>query len=173
MTSNTLKTIVGFLGTLLSKYTPLKLSKDTLEGIYNYHAISSTLTTSGQPSEEQFLLIRDAGYSSVINLAPHNSENSLTNEELLVRQLGLKYTYIPVDFKNPTDEDFEKFVTSIRESESEKTWIHCAANMRVSAFIYKYRLEVLNHDATQAAADLAKIWEPFGVWKQFIKKSNE
>ena len=99
--------------------------------------------------------------------------NPLTNEELLVRQLGLKYTYIPVDFKNPTDEDFEKFVTSIRESESEKTWIHCAANMRVSAFIYKYRLEVLNHDATQAAADLAKIWEPFGVWKQFIKKSNE
>ena len=172
MTSNTLKTIVGFFGTLLSKYTPLKLSKNTLEGIYNYHAISSTLTTSGQPSEEQFLLIRDAGYSSVINLAPHSAENSLTDEALLIKQLGLKYTHIPVDFKNPTDEDFEKFVTSIRESESEKTWIHCAANMRVSAFIYKYRLEVLKYDATQAEADLAKIWEPFGVWKQFIKKGN-
>lgn len=171
MTSNTLKTIVGFLGTLLSKYTPLKLSKDTLEGIYNYHAISSTLTTSGQPSEEQFLLIRDANYSSVINLAPHNSENSLTNEALLVKQLGLKYTHIPVDFKNPTNDDFKKFITSMSESESEKTWIHCAANMRVSAFIYKYRLEVLNHDATQAKADLAKIWEPFGVWKKFIKNN--
>jgi protein tyrosine phosphatase (PTP) superfamily phosphohydrolase (DUF442 family) len=172
MTSNTLKTIVGFLGTLLSKYTPLKLSKNTLESIYNYHAISSTLTTSGQPSEEQFLLIRDAGYSSVINLAPHSAENSLTDEALLIKQLGLKYIHIPVDFKNPTNEDFEKFVTSIRESESEKTWIHCAANMRVSAFIYKYRHEVLNHDATQAEADLAKIWEPFGVWKKFIKKGN-
>jgi protein tyrosine phosphatase (PTP) superfamily phosphohydrolase (DUF442 family) len=172
MTSNTLKTIVGFFGTLLSKYTPLKLSKNTLEGIYNYHAISSILTTSGQPSEEQFLLIRDADYSSVINLAPHNTENSLTDEALLIKQLGLKYTHIPIDFKNPTNEDFEKFVTSMSESESEKTWIHCAANMRVSAFIYKYRLEVLNHDATQAEADLAKIWEPFGVWKQFIKKSN-
>jgi protein tyrosine phosphatase (PTP) superfamily phosphohydrolase (DUF442 family) len=172
MTSNTLTTIVGFFGTLLSKYTPLKLSKDTLEGIYNYHTISSILTTSGQPSEQQFLLIRDADYSSVVNLAPHNTENSLTDEALLVEQLGLKYTHIPVDFKNPTNEDFEKFIILMGESKSEKTWIHCAANMRVSAFIYKYRLEVLNHDAKQAEIDLKKIWEPYGVWKQFIKKAN-
>jgi len=170
MTSNTLKTIIGFFGTLITKYTPLKLSENTLEGIYNYHVITSTVTTSGQPSEEQFELIKEAGYNSVINLAPHSAENSLENEALLIKQLGLKYTHIPVNFKNPTNEDFEKFVTSMNESESEKTWIHCAANMRVSAFIYKYRLEVLNHDATQAEADLAKIWEPFGVWKQFIKK---
>ncbi|MFB1036838.1 MAG: protein tyrosine phosphatase family protein, partial [Sinobacterium sp.] len=112
------------------------------------------------------------GYSSVINLAPHHAENSLTDEALLVEQLGLKYTHIPVDFKNPTNEDFEKFIILMGESKSEKTWIHCAANMRVSAFIYKYRLEVLNHDAKQAEIDLKKIWEPYGVWKQFIKKAN-
>jgi protein tyrosine phosphatase (PTP) superfamily phosphohydrolase (DUF442 family) len=172
MTSNTLKTIVGFLGTLLSKYTSLELSKDTLEGIYNYHVITPTLTTSGQPSEKQFDLIKKSGYNLVINLAPNNAENSLENEALLLKQLGLPYIHIPVDFKNPTNKDFEKFVTSMSESESEKTWVHCAANMRASAFIYKFRLEFLNHDAPQAEADLAKIWEPFGVWKKFIKKNN-
>jgi protein tyrosine phosphatase (PTP) superfamily phosphohydrolase (DUF442 family) len=173
MTSNTLKTIVGFFGTMISKYTPLKLSKNTLKGIYNYQLIDQTLTTSGQPSEEQFLLIRDTGFSTVVNLAPHNTENSLADEALSVKQLDLKYIHIPVDFDNPTNQDFEKFVTTINDLKAEKTWLHCAANMRVSAFVYKYRLEILNYDAEKAQADLMKIWQPYGVWKKFIKKSSE
>ena len=172
MTSNTLMTIFGFLGTLVTKYTPLKLSKNTLEGIYNYHPINGMLTTSGQPTEQQFSLIKDAGYNYIINLAPHNAENSLTDETVLLTQLGLKYTHIPVDFNKPTLNDFEKFVSSIETSAQEKTWVHCAANMRVSAFVFKYRRDVIKDDLEKAAADLAAIWEPYGVWKHFIKKSS-
>jgi len=54
---------------------------------------------------------------------------------------------------------------------SEKTWVHCAANMRVSAFMYKYRCEILNENAVKAKVDLEKIWEPFGAWKNFISKT--
>lgn len=172
MTLNTLTTIFGFLGTLVTKHTPLKLSKNTLEGIYNYHPIDDMITTSGQPSEQQFRLIKDAGYNYVINLAPHNSENSLNDETELLKQLKIKYIHIPVDFKNPTSEDFDKFVKSVSKLTSEKVWIHCAANMRVSAFIYKYQRDVIKDNLSKAKADLAAIWEPYGVWKDFIDESH-
>ncbi|MFT4635833.1 MAG: protein tyrosine phosphatase (PTP) superfamily phosphohydrolase (DUF442 family) [Arenicella sp.] len=165
---NTLKTLAGFMLTMAEKYTPLRLSKHSLEGIYNYHKVNHMIVTSGQPSEEQFLLIREAGYKKVINLAPHNTENSLADEALLLRQLGLKYIHIPVDFKNPTREDFQQFVELINVSSLDETWFHCAANMRVSAFVYKYRCEILNEDRQKAEQDLAKIWTPLGVWKKFI-----
>lgn len=168
---NTLKTIIGFLVTLVEKFTPLKLSKNTIEGIYNYLKVSEGLTTSGQPSEEQFLLIRDAGYKTVINLAPHDVENSLSNQARLLSDLGLSYIHIPVDFKNPTSEDFQKFVESISSSNLDEVWIHCAANMRVSAFVYKYRCEVLDEKPEEALADLSKIWQPYGVWKKFIGRT--
>ena len=70
----TLKTTIGFLASILGKYTPLSFEKNSLKGIYNYLRISENLTTSGQPSENQFALIKDAGYNTVINLAPHNAE---------------------------------------------------------------------------------------------------
>ena len=171
MTLSTFKTVVGFLMTMISKYTPLKFGKNSLDAVYNYHVISERIVTSGQPNEAQFLSIRDAGFQSVINLAPHNAENSLVDGASLLNQIGLKYHHIPVNFKQPKKSDFEKFVTLMNASQQEKVWVHCAANMRVSAFIYKYRCEVLNEDAEIAKADLAQIWEPFGVWKKFISKA--
>ncbi|MBL4826301.1 MAG: protein tyrosine phosphatase family protein [Spongiibacteraceae bacterium] len=168
MTSNTLKTLAGFFVTLINKYTPLDLSNNTLEGIYNYHLINKKIATSGQPTEKQFTLIRDAGYQKVINLLPNDIENALSNEAALIQGLGLQYDYIPVDFKNPSNEDFEKFVNSIKNASTDKVWIHCAANMRVSAFLYKYRRDILKDDITQAKIDLDKIWKPFGVWKKFL-----
>ena len=166
---NTIKTIIGFLISLLRKYTPLKLSKDTLEGIYNFLPISDTITTSGQPTETQFRVIKNAGFQSVINLAPHDAENSLANESSLLNELGLKYIHIPVDFKKPTDKDFKEFVQSMEHSSTEKTWVHCAANMRVSAFMFRYRVDILREDKAKARSDLEKIWKPIGVWGRFIK----
>ncbi|MDC0948693.1 phosphatase, partial [Gammaproteobacteria bacterium] len=47
---------------MITKHTPFDLSRNTLEGIYNYLIISETIATSGQPTEEQFSLIKDEGY---------------------------------------------------------------------------------------------------------------
>jgi protein tyrosine phosphatase (PTP) superfamily phosphohydrolase (DUF442 family) len=143
-----------------------------LESIYNYHKVNETISTSGQPTKEQLLVIREAGFKVIINLAPHGAENSLSDEALLVQELGLKYIHIPVNFKNPTSENFQEFVDSMRASNIAETWVHCAANMRVSAFVYKYRCEVLNDDRQKAREDLAQIWAPIGVWKQFISKTQ-
>jgi protein tyrosine phosphatase (PTP) superfamily phosphohydrolase (DUF442 family) len=156
---------------MITKYTPFDLSKNTLEGIYNYYMISETIATSGQPTEKQFNLIKEAGYKTIINLAPHSAENSLPDETSLLNKLGLKYSHIPVDFKNPTDENFTQFVVAMNKASTEKTWVHCAANMRVSAFIYKYRCEVLKENSDMAKSELEEIWEPLGVWKEFVSKT--
>ena len=56
------------------------------------------------------------------------------------------------------------------EAESEPVWVHCAANMRVSAFMYRYRRDVLGQDPKVLEGDLHRIWEPFGVWKAFVSR---
>ena len=50
---NTLKTTVGCFATMITRYTPFDLSRDSLEGIFNYLPISESLLTSGQPTEAQ------------------------------------------------------------------------------------------------------------------------
>jgi len=165
---NTVKTMLGFFKSLLGKYTPLEFKANSLQDIYNYLEISDLISTSGQPTAMQFSLIGSSGFKNVINLAPHDAENSLKNEAGVLSELGLSYTHIPVDFKNPTEENFQSFINHMKGINGQAVWVHCAANMRVSAFIYRYRCAVLGEQASSARKDLAKIWEPFGVWKDFI-----
>jgi protein tyrosine phosphatase (PTP) superfamily phosphohydrolase (DUF442 family) len=173
MAINTLKTTLGFMATMLRKSGLIKLESDTLEGIYNYVPISGKISTSGQPSPAELQMIKTAGFDAIINLAPHNAENALDDEVGVVAGLGLEYIHIPVDFKNPTDSDFSSFVNTMADMEGREVWVHCAANMRVSAFIYRYRRQVLGVDREIAQEDLQKIWEPFGVWKIFVNQDNE
>lgn len=165
---STVRTIFGFICSVVTRLLPFFSKKEELSDIYNFLPIQNSYATSGQPSEAQFRLIRDAGYKLVVNLAPTSMlENSIVNEDKILQELGLNYVHIPVDFQNPTDDDFQAFVETIHNK--EHVWVHCAANMRVSAFTYRYRTQVLQEDPSQAMADLQKIWEPIGVWAEFIQ----
>lgn len=152
----------------MGKYLPLRSKADCLDDIYNYLPVSDTISTSGQPTQAQFALVQAAGFHHVVNLAPHDAENAIADEPGVLSGLGIKYTHIPVNFAEPTDADFEDFVTRMQALEGEKVWVHCAANMRVSAFIYRYRREILGVADQVARRDLNQIWEPFGVWKGFV-----
>ena len=159
---------MGFFATMLRKWTGISLRANRPDAVYNYHAISDRVHTSGQPTEKQFAAIRDAGFRRVINLAPRGVENALLDEAGTLAALGLEYVHIPVDFRHPTDADFEQFVDAYEASGDEKVWIHCAANARVSAFVYRYRRDVLKEDEAAARADLNAIWEPIGIWRKFL-----
>ena len=168
MSLNTIKTTLGFIKSLLGKHTPLDFKANSLQDIFNFLEINNLISTSGQPTEKQFSLIQEAGFENVINLAPHDAENSLKNEAEILSKLSINYIHIPVDFSNPTGENFKEFASCMQGFTSEKVWVHCAANMRVSAFIYRYRCNVLGEPAQSAKNELSKIWEPFGAWKEFI-----
>ena len=88
--------------------------------------------------------------------------------------MGIRYIHLPVVFTSPTRDDFERFIDALESCDDNRIWVHCAANMRVSAFFFKYRTERLGWTAEQAQADLHKIWEPgklMGVWQDFIDKA--
>ena len=169
MSRNTRRTVRGYLASLFHKYTGHRwVASRGLQDIYNYRPIDERISTSGQPTEAQFGCIRDAGFTSVINLAPAGAENALPDEAAVLRDLGLHYVHLPVDFARPTQSDFRQFVDALGQLDAEKVWIHCAANMRVSAFLFRYRTEILGEDMRGTRADMEAIWEPFGAWKPFL-----
>ena len=82
----------------------------------------------------------------------------------------VEYIHIPVDFNNPSSKDFEKFVSNIERHQGKKIWVHCAANMRVSAFVYKYRRDVLKLPHNEIVSDMKAIWTPNKTWRVFLEE---
>ena len=138
------------------------------ESIYR---LDDRITTSGQPSETQLADIAALGVRYVINLGLHSHEKALPDEAVTVDALGMTYAHIPVDFKNPTERDFDAFCTALKEASDGPVHVHCIANYRVSAFFYRYRRTVLGMDAARARADLDQVWQPDPVWRAFINRA--
>lgn len=69
----------------------------------------------------------------------------------------------------PQPADFERFTRMMDACASQKIFVHCAANMRVSAFVFLHRLRQ-GADRAAAERDLEKIWEPDGVWREFVNQ---
>ena len=134
--------------------------------------MSERLTTSGQPTEEQLGSIRDLGVTHVVNLGLHTHEKALPDEAASVAALGMRYVHLPVDFDNPTDDDFQRFCALIDELAETTLHVHCIANFRVSAFFYRYRRDVLRMSEDVARADMEKLWKPGGVWAEFIARKT-
>lgn len=150
---------------ILSRLRP----KKDLSDILNYRYISDKLSTSGQPTVEEFTLISRAGYPTILNLAPQNSSNALPNEQEIVFALGMEYIHLPVVWDNPTMEDFTRFCEVMKSHQERPIFVHCAMNMRVSAFVYLYRHLILGVSTSIAYPAMTSVWEPNEVWKKFIE----
>jgi protein tyrosine phosphatase (PTP) superfamily phosphohydrolase (DUF442 family) len=154
----------------------MKPSPTALSEIYSFRAVGDKLGTAGQPTQEQFRMVREAGFEAVINLALPTSDNALANEGSVVTGLGMSYVHIPVDFKAPTAQDFRVFCRVMEAFEERPVFVHCAANMRVSAFVFLYRVLCQHIARPDAERDLHTIWQPNEIWSQFIEeqlKSHE
>ena len=141
---------------------------DARSGITNYLPISDTLATAGQPAAEHFAVIRAAGYEVVVNLAMPTSTDALPNEGELVAAQGMAYVHIPVVWEAPTEEDLERFFAVMDRNRGRKVLVHCALNMRVSCFVFLYRVLRLGTLAAEAWQDVLAIWEPNEVWQRFV-----
>jgi len=138
------------------------------QDIYNFLKISDTIATAGQPTEVEFSEIKDSGYQVVVNLALPESKNALPNEKAVVESQGMQYVHIPVIWEHPTLEDFQRFVSVLETNPNKSIFVHCAMNMRVSAFMYLYRRIFQHMSDEDAKKDLDKIWVPNDTWQNFI-----
>lgn len=166
-----IKTILGFLFNQLKLISPLFLQSSNLKKVFNYYQVPGLFETSGQPNNKQLISIANGGYEVVINLAPNTTiEGRVINEKDILKSNNITYIHIPVDFNNPLDEDFNKFVAALEENKHKKVWVHCAANMRVSAFVFKYRRDVLGLSQKNIEQDLKAIWIPNKAWSFFLER---
>jgi protein tyrosine phosphatase (PTP) superfamily phosphohydrolase (DUF442 family) len=109
----------------------------------------------------------------VINLAMPTSTNAIPNEGQLVTSQEIIYVHIPVKWEAPTGKDLDDFFGIMKANESKKVFVHCALNMRVSAFIYLFRVICQGVTPADAQEQLHQIWEPDGVWRDFIDNELE
>ncbi|TGD72730.1 phosphatase [Mangrovimicrobium sediminis] len=135
----------------------------------NYLQIDDWLHTAGQPDAGQLATLGALGIRHVINLALPDSDNAVADEARIVAAQGIDYLNIPVDFENPTRAQFELFCTCLDAVAGEPTLVHCAYNMRVSAFVYLYRVTRCNLAPEEARQALLQLWEPSGVWAAFVE----
>ncbi|MEM8484241.1 MAG: protein tyrosine phosphatase family protein [Bacteroidota bacterium] len=148
--------------------------KPMLENIRAYLAINDQLSTSGQITYDEIAVLKDAGFEVVINLAPADEERN-GSEGFLVTQQGMTYIQIPVSWKNPAPRDLKLFFDVMEANKDRKVYVHCFANMRVSAFVYLYRTLQLGEPEAAARADMEKIWDPNAQdqWVRFIEQARE
>lgn len=134
----------------------------------NTHQVFDWLWSSGQLSERDISSLPALGIEVVVNLALPTSSNALHGEAELITRQGIVYVQIPVEWEAPKPEQFQQFAGVLNTFRGRKVWVHCARNMRVSAFIYLYRKLVLGEGDKEASFPMRLVWSPNEIWQGFI-----
>jgi sugar/nucleoside kinase (ribokinase family)/protein tyrosine phosphatase (PTP) superfamily phosphohydrolase (DUF442 family) len=142
-----------------------------LTDLINFFQVDDNLATAGQPSHDQLALVKNAGYQLVINLATTGSTSYLADEAEVVGRLGMDYVHIPVAWESPQLADLTAFFNVMEKSCRKKIFIHCAFNLRVSVFLYLYRVLKLRQSREETRTDLLRFWTPDKTWQAFIDRA--
>lgn len=139
-----------------------------LTEILNFVEFTGKLGTAGQPRPEQFAIIAEAGYTTIVNLATPDSRRGLENEEKYATVCGLTYINIPVVWENPTLRDVQQFFAVMDARPNAKIFLHCIVNYRATAFAFLYSVLQLGMPVAEAKAIMHQVWEPYDAWQRFI-----
>jgi len=139
-----------------------------VETIRGFLAVSKTLWTGGQPTVDELRRLAAEGCAVVVNLGLLDPAYCLDDEAGLARSLGIEYHHIPVAFGDPRPGDFLAFVVLLDRLRTRKSFVHCAANKRVSCFVALYEELRGGWPRERADALIRRVWEPDAVWAAFI-----
>jgi uncharacterized protein (TIGR01244 family) len=141
-----------------------------IEDIYNFLKVDERTFTGGQPTEDQLQSAAETGNQVVINLAPYHPGESLPNEAETVQSLGMEYHGIPVDWENPTRQDFDLFESAMQQVGQKKVLVHCAANFRATVFYSLYAQRHLGWSQVQGEKFRSLIWQgsDYPAWNRLI-----
>jgi protein tyrosine phosphatase (PTP) superfamily phosphohydrolase (DUF442 family) len=143
-----------------------------IHDIKNFLRVDDRLGTGGQPTERQLHELAADDCQVVINLGLLDPKYCLPDESGLVAQLGMTYRHIPVVFDAPQVTELETFVAAMDASASARTFVHCAANYRVSSFVALYGQLRLGWSAEEADAHARRFWQPNETWQRFIAEAR-
>ena len=139
-----------------------------LSEISNYREYSPMFSSSGQPTKAQLSLLKDEGFDRIVYIAFSNSGKAFSDEDVIVKDLGMEYVHVPVDWEKPTATDFYAFAGSMQHAGDQRTLLHCQVNYRASAFSFLYRVIYDKVPVAVAKADMNSVWEPNDTWRELI-----
>ncbi|MDD9891626.1 MAG: protein tyrosine phosphatase family protein [Gammaproteobacteria bacterium] len=164
------KLLLGIIS--FSLFSPVSFAVEEpapeLAEIVNFRQYSDSFASAGQPTREQFQAIADQGFERIVYIAFTNNPNALPDADQLVKQLGMEYMQVPVDFSNPLPDEFYAFADSMERNRNKKTLLHCQVNARATAFSFLYRVIYDDVSVEEAKADMNTVWQPNEVWRDFI-----
>ncbi len=138
-----------------------------LQRIDKFIQLSDSLAISGQPSESQFELIKEAGYQMVIQLKISEIEPSVANEKQLVEESGLLYEDISLSFNNPDKAVFDEFAKTINQYSKLKIYLHCTAGYCTSGLLAPY-LVLYKNQSLEDVLDRLIVRQFNPAWTNFI-----
>lgn len=137
----------------------------------NTYQVFDWLWTSGQLSEKDIAYLPALGIEAVINLALPTSSNALFGEAEIIARQGIAYIHIPVEWERPEFHQLTQFFGVLKAFEGRNVWVHCAKNMRVSAFVYLYRRLCLEENEETSNYPMHEVWVPNETWQAFIRSA--
>src|SRR5690606_1766628 len=123
---------------------------------------------AGQPDEAALATLGSRGYGLVVNLAP--AAVTPAKEGEILAAAGVRYVNIPVDWRNPTAEDFAMFSRTLAAAGAEQVLVHCQMNMRASVFTFLHRVTHDRVDPAEAFKAVTAVWAPNERWTQLARE---
>lgn len=129
--------------------------KLTVSGLPNLGKVSDQLYRGAQPNISNLDELKKLGVTTVVDL---RSESSHIREEERRRteSLGMHFVSIPVGgFSNPSAAQLAQFFALLRQSPSEKVFVHCRfGHDRTGVFVATYRIAFDHWSADQAITEM-------------------
>lgn len=142
---------------------------DPAASIRNYVRLNDDYCTGGQPKPDEYKKLKAQGVRAVLNLRTP-SEYRMEEEVQAVKDAGLKYFNIPVVFPDAQPEQAEAFLTITDSPSNRPLFVHCAAGVRVGAFMMIRRVLRDNWSVDQAFDEAKKIGLTNKRLEEFARK---
>ena len=137
----------------------------------NFKRYSESIASAGQLHDRHIPFIENENYSLVVYLAFDSSEDkSRLGIDKLIRGTGARYIQLPVDWFQPTAEDYNHFIGAVGANTERNILVHCQMNYRASAFSFLYRVIESDQDFEEAKEDMFSVWTPDATWTDFINQ---
>lgn len=130
----------------------------------NHHEIDERLATGGHFVDGGLAEVRASGVKVVIDLR----DKPPAGQKDRLAESGIEWINVPVVWKDPRPEDFDRFVEAMSQHDDDYVLVQCQANYRASAMTYLYRMLVAGVPEETARKDLNAIWEPEGRWRDYM-----
>ncbi len=115
---------------------------------------TADLYTADQPAPEDFERLRGDGFEVVVNISTPTARNFVHDEPARVLGAGMTYVHAPVDCSRLTPDHYAMVSGVLRSFAGKKVLLHCAGNVKASAFAHLFRVRELGEPADELRAEL-------------------